>query len=522
MASACQATPAELECAICCELLIDPRNLECSHTFCMACLLRLYQTKQADFNSVDCPLCRHVTCLEEGDLSSLQPNVDLQTAVKSLEKKNDSLKERVEARLNMLLEYVSLINDVEDAVNIDLNRAKNAIEEAFNDGLQRLTGRNDELIEKCLHYKHDRISKLSIMRESSGDMVSRISSAFEKISGDAMMLLEGEALAVHESACIALLTLLDQDEPDASEAQAIAEDSANVKFMRLPGQSEMDMGLLQGTDCTTTDKARFVTELPVENDKVAGLVMMPNERVALGFRNGGIQIFNRNGAQEKILENIQVSALARFPDGRFVVRDKDNNVTLYTQELERQSTTFETLPWQEGGQGDIDVDGQGNIYVSYWLAMTIQMFSEDGGIPIKEIDCSGYVPYQLCIRSNGNYILVQDGPTVRVIDEDGIEKHELTKGGVVGYPALDTVPCLGDDGPTILIAWVNDKVGLVTIDRYTDSLTHKDSLFADYKVDSAWPSRCFLKVSDEGLVAFYRNSRLYFFHIPLSARCCLL
>ncbi|XP_054748576.2 uncharacterized protein LOC129254145 [Lytechinus pictus] len=520
MASSCQVSPAELECAICCELLIDPRSLTCSHTFCMQCLIRLHQSKQDEY-SVDCPLCRQVTCLEDGDLSSLQPNLELQTAVTSLETKNQSLKGRVEARLNTLFEHVSLINDVEDAVSINVNRAMTAIEAAFNDNLQSLSGKNDELAERCLQYKHDCMSKLSIMRESSGDMISRISSVFEKISDDSMILLEGEALAIHESAQNALLDLLEQNEPDASEVNAIAEQSGNVKFKRFPGQSVMDIGVLEGIDQTSAENVKFLTELPVENWKVGGMVMMPNERVALGYRTGGIQFFSKDREQEKVLEDIQVWALARFWDGCFVVRDRDNNVMVFTQELERQSRMFETLTWEEGGQGGINVDSHKNIYVSYCQCSMIQVFKEDGGNPIKELSCD-FVPYQFCIANNGRQIFVQDGPTLQVIDEGGVGKHEITKEGVVGYPALDVVPSSGDDVNLVLIAWVDDKLGIVSIDRYTDTLRYKDSLVTDYKVDSSWPSRCFLNVSDNGLVAFYRNSHLYFFQILWSARCCIL
>ena len=54
-----------LTCAICYDHLDDPKQLLCGHTFCLKCLARVFKQKSED--KLTCPLCRHVTSVQEGD-----------------------------------------------------------------------------------------------------------------------------------------------------------------------------------------------------------------------------------------------------------------------------------------------------------------------------------------------------------------------------------------------------------------------------------------------------------------------
>ena len=50
-----------LKCAICQEILKDPKTLSCFHSFCMECLKKLKKVKQGEETGLFCPICRAFT-----------------------------------------------------------------------------------------------------------------------------------------------------------------------------------------------------------------------------------------------------------------------------------------------------------------------------------------------------------------------------------------------------------------------------------------------------------------------------
>jgi len=54
-----------LECAICTDLLTDPKMLQCGHTFCAECLQGVYNASGQSGN-LRCPNCRAVTPVPNG------------------------------------------------------------------------------------------------------------------------------------------------------------------------------------------------------------------------------------------------------------------------------------------------------------------------------------------------------------------------------------------------------------------------------------------------------------------------
>ncbi len=63
----------ELCCAICTEELQEPKDLECSHTFCKQCLHKWLNT-QNQKTSIPCPICLHVTPLSNDGIDGLKTN----------------------------------------------------------------------------------------------------------------------------------------------------------------------------------------------------------------------------------------------------------------------------------------------------------------------------------------------------------------------------------------------------------------------------------------------------------------
>ena len=83
MASQDTILAQRLECALCFELLQEPKQLICTHTFCQHCLAQLFQF-QSGTNTLSCPVCRKITELEDGDVSRLKTNFPLKSMIGDL------------------------------------------------------------------------------------------------------------------------------------------------------------------------------------------------------------------------------------------------------------------------------------------------------------------------------------------------------------------------------------------------------------------------------------------------------
>ncbi|XP_041483695.1 E3 ubiquitin-protein ligase TRIM31-like [Lytechinus variegatus] len=65
-----------LNCAICQDVLKDARDLECGHTFCMACLGELVAIEGWTSN-IQCCLCQRKTSIRSGGVNGLKQNYKL-------------------------------------------------------------------------------------------------------------------------------------------------------------------------------------------------------------------------------------------------------------------------------------------------------------------------------------------------------------------------------------------------------------------------------------------------------------
>eukprot|EP00057_Strongylocentrotus_purpuratus_P007022 XP_011661496.1 PREDICTED: uncharacterized protein LOC105437036 [Strongylocentrotus purpuratus] len=86
MASLKHTISRTLECPICLELLSDPKQLSCSHTFCKRCLDNMLTCScQTEIvSSLTCPICRSITDVKHGDVKNLNTNVPLKSVVEDL------------------------------------------------------------------------------------------------------------------------------------------------------------------------------------------------------------------------------------------------------------------------------------------------------------------------------------------------------------------------------------------------------------------------------------------------------
>jgi DNA-directed RNA polymerase subunit RPC12/RpoP len=75
----------ELRCPICYNLFIDPRTLNCGHSFCTECLRKYYE-KIGKNNWLDCPVCRNRTTVPTRNILDLPKNIALANSVEKLKK----------------------------------------------------------------------------------------------------------------------------------------------------------------------------------------------------------------------------------------------------------------------------------------------------------------------------------------------------------------------------------------------------------------------------------------------------
>ena len=73
------------------------------------------------------------------------------------------------------------------------------------------------------------------------------------------------------------------------------------------------------------------------------------------------------------------------------------------------------------------VDNHDNIYVGNNNDKKIAVFRPEGGAVIKEITIPGLSPCYIQHMNHSNLLVVTDEITVRVIDEEGAVKHDVSK-----------------------------------------------------------------------------------------------
>ena len=63
----------ELNCSVCLDTYVDPKLLQCFHTYCRKCLVKLVVRDQQGQLILTCPICRHDTPVPANGVAGLQP-----------------------------------------------------------------------------------------------------------------------------------------------------------------------------------------------------------------------------------------------------------------------------------------------------------------------------------------------------------------------------------------------------------------------------------------------------------------
>ena len=160
--------------------------------------------------------------------------------------------------------------------------------------------------------------------------------------------------------------------------------------------------------------------------------------------------------------------------------------------------------------GSLAVDCDDLIYLGYWNAKKIQVFTPSGGKAIREISCVDYKPNQISVMEPSKILVVRTkNMDIRVLDQQGNVVHSVAKDSHT-YSLYATVR---KDG-TILIAAINKDHDRVSIKQYTSEMKYVKTLITDHVIEKThWH---YLREFSSGEMALCTGNRLYIFHKTVS------
>ena len=372
---------------------------------------------------------------------------------------------QAEAEKLKLSQFSSLIKEDQQKVKERTQGMICDITALRNAAIKIIEENSETLVKMCKTHEQVLIENQTGIKNKIDTQYDCMESASELVNIGRRRRLEGNALIAHDTICQHLQQTLDGYAIDYSRKRKILEYANNYKFCTTAVEDIPGVGsLLQRMDWGLGAE----TYLPVRNS-MNGMAARPDGMMAIGCLSGGIDIFSPAGKyHQTVLKDINIRRLDFLSDGTYVVRDLNEHISLYTPEFQKLDTTFDTLSHAEGGVGGISVDGHDQIYASYRDANIIQVFSKTGGRPIRKIPCKESVTQIFAMKSSSNLVLHLHGCNeVWIVDKSGKIKHTVPAKGsyIYPYPAV----CRND---YVMISWIKQQRGLVTIDLYTNELKY--------------------------------------------------
>nr|XP_054773327.1 E3 ubiquitin-protein ligase TRIM31-like [Lytechinus pictus] len=407
----------------------------------------------------------------------------------------DELTSKMEKKQSCFQNYIDLIDQEKKCVDDAMKHCTNDINKAYDEAVRQLT-ENKKILLGTVNGKTEKVEEaLEEMKKSAQQRINQLMTIAEMVTYRKKAPVDMDTLAVYDTLCENLQEALNQKNPDYEQPNKTSWKVKSSSFERNIGKDELGLGKI-------VKEVVKNTSLPTKNSMNV-MINTPDGRMAVGCGEArGVNIFSADGhLQQTVLKDVKIHALGFLSDGRYVVIDVSNTLALYTPEFTKLDVMFETLNKEEGGVSNLTVDSDDLIYVSYWKAKKIQVFSSAGGKAIKEIPCHGYEPQQ--ITSYNDSLIISTGNTVRLIDKEGDIKHTLTKPSKT-YPYAAV-----SQSNTILIATVEHDEGLVSIDEYTDELKHVRNIVNEYKIEKPTRNWNYLQLYRSGEIAFCTPDKLY-------------
>ena len=455
-----------------------------------------------------CNDCRMYVCFKCG---VREHESESHTVVKAKEyeeaqsRGTEELVSEADEKISSITECIASVREQEGELQNVFRNLEYTVTEAYEDAVKHLTQRRDSIM------THLKESFAVLRRELQGTeetcqqqikFVNAVKGLVLK--GIKVPPMETDAIAAHDTLCEELAALIEKEGPDLAGPRNTVTSGKNITFQKNEGAGHPVLGSIRKVGL----KIKLVVELS-EKDSMNCVLPVPGGILGVGCKNGGIEVYSWDGTrQERILRGEGICEAAFLSDGRCVVRNNDNTISVF-QGQKRQGVRFVTLSSEEGGIGGLTTDGEDNIYVSYRTARKIQKFAPEGGTPNAEVKCDDYVPQQIfALKSGKDFVVRSHNNSVWVIDESGAKKHEVSKdSGVLAHPAV-----LHDD--SIMVAWVKHDDGTVSIDQYNSELEYVTSLVSDFKIQRDADGRrwYYLREFAPNEVAFCTPDILYFFH----------
>ncbi|XP_071504053.1 tripartite motif-containing protein 3-like [Diadema antillarum] len=401
-----------------------------------------------------CTNCREYFCLTCGTVDHMQKGHLLEKVAvheENLMTNIEELQKKAKSKKTTIGNHIDNIQTQRNEITTILKNLNDDIDKTYEEYVNLLSARREAL--KCqvqrLSEKFEK--ELKVMEEESHQTISHMNKMEELVANGMKVPLEKDALIAHDTLCENLKSFLGRDDPDDQSPRGVTERAKKISFLRHIKVNELSLGELKSWDIKAD------VELPVKSS-MGCMTRAPDGKMAVGSEKGGIHLYSPDGElQQTVLKDVKIRQIGSLSDGRSVVCDTKDKMSLYTPQWEKLDVTFETMSYNEGGIAGLTVDRDDNIYVSYWESKKIQVFTQQGGKAVREIMCDGYKALQLFSFLSTGKLIVSYLPAVVCIDGNGKKEHVLMeKEGMTALPAV----CRDD---SVIVAWVKHEEGLIDL-----------------------------------------------------------
>ncbi|XP_072163317.1 uncharacterized protein [Diadema setosum] len=455
-----------------------------------------------------CIGCREYVCCKCGMLRHLQAGHQIEEAAIHEEKLMENIKElqeRTKSKKTTIENHIDFIETQRNEITNWMRRLNDDIDKSYEEYMQLLSARRETLNCQVKRLSEKFEKELQSMEEESRQTIHYMNATEDLATEGVKVPLEKDALFAHDTLCENLKSFLGRDDPDDQSPRDVAERAQKISFRKHVKVNELCLGELEGYTCDI----KADVELPIKVSMNC-MTRAPDGKMAVGSSKGGIYLYSLDGElQQTVLKDVTIRQNEFLSDGRYVVRDTNEKMSLYTPRWEKLDVTFETMSYNEGGTGGLTVDRDDNIYVSYRELKKIQVFTPQGGKAVREIMCDGYTPEQIFSFHTTGKLILRDPSAVVCFGGNGKKENVLKKEeeGMYAWPAV----CRDD---SIIVAWVKHEKGLVSIDRYTRDLEHIHNIITDFKIRKPEKRHWYyLQEFESGEIAFCIPDRLYIFDV---------
>ncbi|XP_054752654.2 uncharacterized protein LOC129258399 [Lytechinus pictus] len=255
---------------------------------------------------------------------------------------------------------------------------------------------------------------------------------------------------------------------------------------------------------------RLARTVSVPTNRIGEAISMkaaPNGKLAIGYKNGGVEIIDPLGTREheSILHDVKLLDFAFLQDSTIAIVTLHRKLFLFSQKNAKLDVTFNTPT--TSGLMSVDVDDHGSIIVGFAEHRVIHVYSPDGGDPTKVIDLKDFAPWNVKTATMGR-IISKDLNSIRVYDRSGAVKATISE-----TPPLCSFATADKTGSIFVAVLRKSKqisVAKHRLDGTLDEIIMKEQTV--YKIDDKkfWfslsaLSRDCLAVSDTRNIFIYRN-----------------